>query len=360
MVYFTAVETKTLTPQVIPDPGTDLTDAQHASSVAIANGFITSHDRLLAESEIERRIAQIETIFIALGRFHELMSIYRDDYEARGPKSHVADRYAWGLVRLEHETLARKVIDELVEARPDDARVHFLDGAYYLKDQPPALENFPNIVAAWTKLLEVDPEFQGFEGVDAPFIRQQVARFDAQIPASMRIAAEVEAAANDVDAAQVPEVEDTAEVPEAVEVPVEVPEVVAEAPADVPAPVERPDAERVKLLVARGEIALSQGKIREAEDSFIRAKAIIPDSFEAHLGHLKAGWETVAARNRVSTEARQLTERTDLTAEQHIQLGQFLWAKLGRNDLAKAQWEAAKQKDPAVASRVDTLLKRLK
>lgn len=365
MVYFTAVETKTLQPQEIPDPGSGLNESQFTSSSAIADGFITGHERLLAEAEISRRIGQIEAIFIALGRFHELMAIYRDDFEKRGAASHVADRYAWGLVRLEHQKLAREVLDTLVAARPDDARVHFLDGAYYLKEQPPPLEDFPKIVAAWKRLLEVDPEFSGFDGVDAAFVRQQVARFEAQIPAT--------AAATDVVAVEeVAEPEETVDVPEVVEA-VEVAEVaevseVAEAaevaevaePAEVEEPITMSKEQRVQLLVARGEIALSQGNIRIAEENFIRAKALLPDDFSATLGHLKAGWETQSARNKVATETRQLAEREDLTADQRLKLGTFMWAKLGRADLAKVQWQRAEAQDASLAPQVEQLLKRLK
>lgn len=377
MVYFTAIETDTLEAQPIEDPGVNLTPAQVTSSEKIVNGFILNHERLLPDVEIERRIESIENVFFALGRFHELMSIYRDDWEKRGTESHVADRYAWGLVRMGQRKKSREVVNKLLAARPNEGRIHFIDGAIYLQEQPPKSEDFPKIVKAWKRVLEVEPNYRGYEGINAQMLQVEIDKFEARIVPQTEKTALEQAAEIAKAAAQEPaeptEPTEPAEPAEPVEPaePIEKPEPaeVVEVNAELDEPIEAPsnpqppqhnNEQQYRLQIARGQIALGQSDYRAAEEAFILAKGLKPGDFAAEFGHLAAGWGTMSARNDVAAGMRKLAERPDLKPAQRVELGVFLWSKLGRNDLAKAQWEAAKKADPSLAPQVDKLLGQLK
>lgn len=365
MVYFAAIETDKLEPQPIPDPGVNVTAVQRSSSEKIVDGFLQNHTRLLAEPEVTIRIEQIENIFLALGRFHELMAVYRDDWEQKGPASYVADRYAWGLVRLGQGKRARAVIDALLVARPNEGRIHFLDGAEYLQEQPPNPANFAKIVAAWRKVLEVEPTYVGYEGIDAEMLKVEIEKFAERIPPDAVPAPTAEVTPPPEGEGADPQAPPAAEVAVAPEPSAEpAPEIAPESGPSVPPPApvapEMTAEQRYQIAVAEGQIALGQGNYRAAEGAFLRAKAIKPGAFEAEFGHLQAGWGTEAARNDVSAQMRTLSERHDLTPAQRVEVGVFLWAKMGRNDLAKQQWESAKAADPSLASRVDPLLAKLK
>lgn len=372
LVYFTAIETDTLKPKPIPDPGVQLPQAQISSSERIVNGFIENRERLLGDKEVALRIEQIENIFLALGRFHELMEIYRDDWDKRGPDSYVADRYAWGLVRLGQRKQSRDVINQLLVARPTEGRIHFLDGAAYLEDQPPDPKNFPAIVRAWQRTLDFDPDYKGYEGIDAKMLATEIEKFKSLIPPAAKPGEPAEPAEpRPGDTPPEPKPDATGEPAE--------PEPAAEANAEPPPevdvepapeaetpPASKPDPgadltldQQYRLQIAKGQIALGQGNYTEAERAFAHAKMFQPNGFEAEFGRLQAGWGNEAARNKVSSAARELAERKDLTPSQRVDLGVFLWAKMGRNDLAKEQWEAAKTADPALAPRVDKLLGQL-
>ena len=371
MVYFTAIETDTLVPQPVADPGTSLPADQVAAASKIVDGFVENHERLLQSPEVGLRIEQIENFFIVTGRFHELMVIYRDDWEQRGTKSHVADRFAWGLVRLGQQKRARQTVDALLADRPTDPKVHFLDGAVYLQVQPPPQEDFPKVVKAWRRVLQLDPGFKGYERIDAEALRAEIAKFDAATPEHLReappepiVAPQSDAGTADADDAG------SSATPQAVDtLPTEQPVADSPAPSEVE-PAETPETEQpaqpaaltpdqtARLWVARGEIALGAGNYKKAEEAFIKAKALAPESFQAEFGHLRAGWGTESARNDVAKRMRELAEWPNLTPIERFDLGLFLWTKLGRKDLAEKQWEQA-QTDPAIAARLQRVRKSL-
>ncbi len=365
MVYFTAIETDTLKPTPIPDPGVQLSKAQMVSSSTIADGFIENHARLLEDGEIVARIEQIENIFLATGRYHELMAIYRDDWEKRGTQSFVADRYAWGLVRLGQRKASREVINQLLVARPTEGRIHFLDGAQYLQEQPPNPEKFPAIVRAWQRVLEFEPDYRGFEGITAALLKAEIEKFESRIPTAgapvaVPTAPQPVAVVEPIEPVEPAVDEPVVDEPAAVEPASDEPTIDEPAVAAAARPVERTDRQRYQLEVAKGQIALGQGNYRAAEEAFLIARAILPGDFEAEFGHLQSGWATLEARARVSDGVRKLAERDDLTPPQRVELGIFLWSKLGRQDLALKQWESAKSAAPELAPRVDGLIKQLK
>ena len=387
VVYFTAVETDTPEPEVVEDPGSSVDPSQVTRSKPIVNGFIENHERLLAEDEIQRQIGRLERIFMATGDYHHFVAILRDDFELRGAESRVADRYAWALIRMGQRQAARKVLDALLAARPAEATVHFLDGAYWLQEQPREADDVRKTIDAWRRTLALDPAFRGFD-VTAQMLEGEIAALEPQAedapatsdddPGSARELAEAlvkQAASADAAAEPQDEAADTAE-PDAEntsEEAVDPPDVVAandgttptpEAASDTPS--EAPDrnapmpmAKQYRILVAKGEIALSQSAYEAAEQSFVQARAIKPNAFAAEFGQLQALWGKNEDRNEVANRLRRLAEKSDLTPQQRVDLGTFLWTKMARKDLAQKLFEAAKAADPSLATDVDALLDQM-
>ncbi len=380
VVYFTAIETDQVEPEVIPDPGPSVTKAQSSGYDPIVNGFLQNHERLIAREDITTQIDRIERVFTALGKFHQLVAIYRDDYEERGVESHVADRLAWAYIRLGQRKKARETLDELLAARPQDPMVHFLDGAFYLQREQRTVEQMRNLVGSWKRVVELDPNFSGPEGLNAQVLKQQIAKFEQQIEqvdpgggpkAAVSSAGEmVWRALATAPTKPVPEVAPEPEEPQSPTIPAEGEsdeeeptegEEVAEAPTE-PAPAPKgpkTKAQRYRLLVAKGEIALSQGKYGEAKQMFLQARAVQPQGFDGEFGHLKARWAAEEqARNDVSTQMRALADRKGLTAKQKVELATFLWTKMARKDLAKRLYEEAAD-DPRVGTRAKRMLDQM-
>lgn len=379
-MYFTAIETDTPEPEIVQDPGPAVPEAQLARSRPIINGFLDNHERLLAEVEIQRQIGRLERVFMATGDYHKFLGILRDDFETRGADSHVADRYAWTLIRLGQRQQARETLDVLLADRADDADVHFLDGAYWLQEQPQETDDLKKVVTAWEKTLALDPAYQNYD-VNAQMLQGQLTALREQLgtaavePAAaagqgdMKAMAEalVQKAVADEAAEEEPvqpdaeqaegREEDQAEEQAADDQPVEEPtEEIAEASRNAP----RSMNKEYRILVAKGQIALGQSNYREAEQSFVQARAIKPNAFEAEFGQLQAQWGKNEGRNDVANRLRRLAEKSSLTARQRIDLGTFLWTKMARKDLARKLFDAAKAADPAVAAEVDSLVDQMK
>lgn len=369
LVYFTAIETELPEPQAIPDPGPQLQGAQSSTYEPIVNGFVENHERLLQREDIKGQIERIENIFIALGRYHEIAAMFRDEWERAGTDSYVADRWAWALIRLGQRQQAREVLDKLLADRPDDPKVHFLDGAYWVQEQPRETEDLRKVVRAWKRVVELDPDYRGFENMNADVLRQQVAAFEADlgpVEPGADAAAVVAAATDRVQRSATLALSVAEPVLEEL-IPTEPDEEqdqagAEEPPADqptTPQPGEMSIEDQYKLAVARGQIELAQGNYNEAENAFLMAKSVDPDGFEANFGQLQAGWGNPSARNQVAAAVRELAKREDLEPSQQVDIGVFLWTKMARKDLARDLLESAKAKDPTLAGRVDRLLKQM-
>lgn len=363
VVWFTAVETELPEPELVPDPGPAMSKAQISSYEPIVNGFVKNHERLLARTDIRTQIERIENIFIALGRFHEIVAIYRDDVAVKGVQSHIADRLAWAYVRLGQRKLARDLLDELLVALPDNASVHFLDGAYWIQIGERTPEELQKVVSAWRRLLELDPQFVGPEGLDAAVIAAEVEKFEQQLEATPPAEpSAIELAKTVVEkVATAP----AADAPEAIQQPAQpTQEPKTDQPQTNPPTTTPPTTnhQQYRLLVAKGQIALSNGDARAAENHFLAARRLNPTGFEAEFGRLQAGWTQESARNTVAEGMRKLAQRDDLTPRQKYDLGVFLWTKMSRADIARPLLEAVVAEAPDLATRLDVpgLLQRMK
>ncbi len=374
VVYFSGLETDRAKPAEIPDPGPQLSDSQRRVYEPILEGFEENRDKLLEQPDISTQIERIESVYVGSGRYLELVAAYQKDVTEKGLESRVADRLAWGYVRLGMQNQARELLDQLKEASADDPNVWFLDGAYYLQWDPDEVESQQNFIAAWERAIALDPAYVGFEGIRAADMRRQLERVKTQLgPENLVSPMErtIQLASESVSQAPRVALASLAPDPEPAEdAPVETEPSETESKdatdsqpeaAAVETKTSAPEAE-YKTLIARGEMRLAQAKYKEAEDAFIAARTIRPTGFEAEFGQLRAGWGVETQRNRVSARARQLAERDNLSARQSYELGLFAYSKMSDETLARTLWERSKSLDSELAERVniDDLLSKVK
>lgn len=358
VVYFTAVETKTPKPTPIIDQEPELTKTQRDTYDPIIEGFLENYPNLIGRPDIRPQLEQLETVFVTSGRYLELYEIYNEDYKKRGLDSHTVERLAWGHVRLGQQKAARDLIDELIKRNPSDPVPHFLSGAYYLQWDPTSDKSLKGIVESWGRLLELAPNYRGFEGITARDIRTQLDR-------AKRILEQrgVKEEPNGLSALELAR-ERVGKAPamalatiEAAMKPVEEPQVV-ESEKEPEPPQEQPEQPKTnkeqeyKLAVARGEILLAEGKAREAENAFLAAKSIKPDGFGAEFGQLRAGWTIETQRPKVARRIRTLAQREDLTAHQYYDLGLFAYSRMDDKDLSGTLFAKTKSMDPELAKRL--------
>ena len=363
-VRFSALETDAVESQVIQDPGPQANAEQLNTYKPIVQGVRDNRDDLFNRADVGGQLERIEGVFIATGEYLELVAYYQEAVEEKGADSAVGRRLAWGLIRLGQQKAARDLIDDLLEKSPDDALVHFLVGAFYLQNERSSVEDRKKAIDAWTRVLERDSGFRGYEGITAGMVKNQIDRMTASIPPEERdeeppaVEALAAAAANGViqkvNEPEVPELKPA--VAEGSEEPVA--EGSEEPVAEVPDPTEADSGRQYKILVARGEMALAQSKFEEAETLFLQAKQIRPDGFSAELGQLEAGWGVESARNTIETRARTLAKR-QLDGDQALRLGRFVWTRMNEGELARKLLEDAKKKAPGRAKAADALLEKI-
>lgn len=392
-VRFSALETDEIGPQILDDPGPSASPQQLSTYEPIVQGVRDSRKELFARADVGGQLERIEGVFISTGEYLELVSYYQQHVEEAGPNDDVGRRLAWALIRLGQMKQARDLIDELMELSPRDPLVHFLDGSYYLQTEGESVDDRKKALAGWERTVELDPDFRGYEGITAAVMKNQMQQMRASIPpeeaeesggeADAPEAKAVAAARGVLNTANGPVGDDGdavagAEPSDGATAEGEQPEPAEEASAAAEIAgnteiaenaenaageaAERPGADsdrEYKVLVARGEIALSQKKFEEAETFFIEAKKVRPDGFAAELGQLQAGWGVESARNVVSSRARKLAER-DLSGEESLRLGRFVWTRMQDRQLATKLLEDAKKKAPDRAAAADKLLDAMK
>ena len=383
---FSSLETRRIDPIVIENKMPKLTSQEQATYTTIVDGFAKNADARLAEDEVVRHIERVDQIYIMTGRYLELVKIYEDDYKKRGLKSRVIGRLAFAYVRLDQATAARPLIDEMLAYAPNDPTAHFIDGMYWLR-QPRTVENLGRAMEAIETTLRIEPRFTGYEGIDAEQLKSQLDQLRQIVPADWKaqIAAAQEAEGTEPQEKpeSIPEGTNNAqtnngqtnnveEQPEPTEAPNETEPteptepiddakpgisdpslaVTNRAPQQEEATISIGKEEMYLLLVAEAEIAINEGRAKEAETKFNAAKQLRPDGFEAEFGHLKAGWRVESARNEIARKIRVLAKR-ELNAQQSYDVGLFVLTNMVDKELTKTLWQRTLDQDPELAKRVD-------
>jgi len=357
--YFAAVQVDAPMASIIGDPGPSISAIEMNRFEPILDGFRKNHELLLSQDDVRQQLDRIETVYIATGRYLELVGIYQRDVEKRGAKSHAAARLAWSYIRLGQERQAKELIALLKKEESEEAMAYFLEGTTFLQWDPSAEDSKKGVFRAWSRALELEPNFKGFESISAAQMRSQIDQIrplmvEEKSLSAMELAQERIAKISDgAQAATTPD----ADVPEAPDVD-EAPS--NEAPGDeatvsdeaLPASPSADPAREYRIAVARAELLLNEARFQDAEDAFLVAKTIDPNGFAAEFGHLRAGWGIETARPRIRPRLRALAERDDLTGRQAYDLGLFLLRHANERELATNLLNRVKELDPELANRV--------
>ncbi len=337
----------------------------------IIDGFEKNAEVLLRRNDIEPRLEQIESVYVATGRYLELVAIYQSDIEKHGLDSAASASLVWAWMQIGQRKKARALTDRLLKEKPQSATVWFLEGAFWLPEAQTSSEAARKTIGAWQKTLELDPGFAKFKGFGVATIRQQITHLQQRVASSPLNAANGQQSA--VPPVEKPVVEEVAEqeVAEVVEPVVEVPEVVEEKPAEQVEEVEALAQEMEKIekpvesadvLVAQGQIALSRGQQAQARMFYARAITLEADNIGAAVGMFNLRRIEGAEREVLQKELRTLAAHPKMTAQHAYELGMF--AVRGAKDNAQAieLFERCEQLDAAYAERagVPALIKRLK
>ncbi|MFB6265206.1 MAG: tetratricopeptide repeat protein [Bradymonadaceae bacterium] len=353
---------------------------------SIVEAFKKNASALFKRSDIDKRIEQIERVFVATGHYLDLVAIYQRVVDEQGLASPAAPRLAWAYIRLGQRRLARKLIDRLERARPESARVAYLEGAFWFDRASQSKKAAARTVRAWRRALERNPDLQGFGGVGASQLKRQLARLEKRLGSSPEailgsderpsstdtspprsdgsgessIGGETEpsSSADPPDERGGEDDSDAGEDSSAAE-PTDEPTADSSAGA---APsrtnTDRSDGSTedtgqvADRAVIEGQLALESGAPRKAQSRFERALEHAPGRVDARLGLLRAKLRAGGDPDALADDLRKLVERQDLSARQAYDAALFARVKLEDDGLAVRLLERVRRLDPAFAKRI--------
>ena len=364
------------------DPGPPVDLEQNPEYRQIIEGFRANADVLFARQDIAKRLDQIEQVFLGTGRYLELVAIYQDVVAERGLKNPAATRLAWAYVRLGQEKQARRLLDRLLEVQPQNPEVYFIDGSFWFNRARQSQTAAARTILAWRRVVELDPNFEGYRKIGAADLKRQTRQLQSQLPKPAEqivqaAEAEDKGQATGADEGGAPAVDqmpggEQAEQPAAEEGESDAGrKPVAEADAGTaqeqtaPAPAE-PDAGRADagptadqpqrtptpILLTRADLALGQGKLDRATSLFQKVLDRDSDNLDVRIGLVRVERQRTPDDPKVAEKVRQLAEADNLTASQAYDLGLFAKVKLGDDPLARQLWKKVRELDPDYADRL--------
>lgn len=177
-VYLSALEDDKLEHSVIIDPGTGVDPKEIERYKPIYTNFEANAEVLLRRPDIDKRLPAIEEAYTMSGRYLDVVSIYKRDVDKHGvAKSPATGRLTWAMIRLGQEPQAKQLIAEQLQARSQDPLSWFLLGAYWIKYANESEDAAKRVVLGWSKAQQLDPNFVGPEGINAPTLQREVQRF---------------------------------------------------------------------------------------------------------------------------------------------------------------------------------------
>lgn len=375
-VLFSPLRTQSAVPTVVEDP-----DAPGKDGIQEIQSIVANFEQgMMADgTQAPPNMIDLEAEFIQRGRYLDLVGIYQNMIKKNTVQAAGADgaatatgpielRLVRAYLRLGQMSLAREMLDKMIQDNADSPMTWFLNAAYWLPEAADSPDAAARVVANWQKTLEIEPNFVGFDQANAPSIREQLAVLRERTPADKIAEATAElhrkmnpnavekrdADAKPVAVAQAPVEEPEVEAPKVEEAPE--PAVVAEvkAPAEepAPAPAESAKPQRIPHLMAFANMALAQEQTGEAVKLFKQVLAREPEHFGAQFGLIRAGWMHPAQRPELEKNLRALAARSDLSAREELDLGRFVYYDTQDRALAIKLWESVKKKNPKLAESV--------
>lgn len=179
---------------VMQDPGTGITREELERYAQIFENFEASAPAILASDEMGERLESIERVYMSSGRYLELVAMYRKSTDERGMARGAAPiRLAWAMVRLGQDRESRELVEQLLKVRPANPDVWFLLGAIWIKEASGSKDAAERVVMAWRKVLQLDADYVGFEGISAQTLRRELERFAPTVQLSPEDAQAMEA-----------------------------------------------------------------------------------------------------------------------------------------------------------------------
>lgn len=390
-VHFTPLEreSRSVEPVEAPAPPVSLEDRPEYKK--IIEGFRSQAVQLFQRDDIDRRLNQIERVFVGTGKYLELVAVYQDVVDELGLESSAAPRLARGYIRLGQRKKAREFLDKLKEARPDDAQVAFLEGLYAVSAPEQAPEEADRAVEAWRRTLDLDPDFEGPGGMNADQLERQIEQLEQSgsaagqgQPGQQRpgpvaqaerggggsggpTAAEddgtpdekTDGDESDDETSGDDEEEATDETPAADEV-----DTGAE-PADAGMAGEEdggdgavesaPDAGTetpVGVLVLNADEARANGNLEKAAETYQEALDRAPEHLDAQFGLLQVDWQRDGDTDDVASRLEGLLDHPELTAREAYQMARFADGELGRAELAETFRQRVRELDADYADKL--------
>jgi tetratricopeptide (TPR) repeat protein len=136
---------------------------------------------LFERSNIGRWADKIEDIYLRSGRYLELAGLYQQVVDEMGVGSRAAPRLAWVYVRLGQRHLAGPLLDKLLAEQPDNASVHFVNGAYWFNDARNSRQAAARAIRSWETTLSLNPNFSGFGPFESRSLQQQIDRLRSRL-----------------------------------------------------------------------------------------------------------------------------------------------------------------------------------
>ncbi len=337
---------------------------------SIMDGFSKNASSRFDDPQLSLHIDRIEAIYIESGRYLELTKLYEDEYKKKGKDAKMVDRLAFAYIRLGQNKAARDLLDVIGKARPESAHLHFLEGSFWMR-QPRSLPNLTNALRAWLKVLELDPNYVGFEGMDKRTIQPIIDQLRRVVPASAlekkpeiapeQVAENADKTSGDVNVPSQPEkgvevdIKKSDDVPKVSSIDPKPEEPAAEIEKvivpEMPKVIERSADEKYLLKIAMAEIAIAEGDFEQGERFYKEAKILNPNGFEAEFGPIRARWRFEPARNKLSVAVRTLAKKK-LNAKQAYQVGLFVYSNMSAKKLARDLFMSVREQDPVFAKEV--------
>ena len=304
---------------------------------ALMDKFFGEREALMKNPETERYLDQLEQWARWTSRYLELVNVYREAFDASGPGHFSAPRLVLGYINLGQPRQARLILDQVREARPDDARAHFLHG-YLLSFEGPINDARGREVGRnWARAIEIDPDLKYLYPISAKVIKERLAEIERTF-GKLSTADPARAA----DPAKAP---DPSTEPVAADTP----------PADAPPP-DAPPAEitEIEKEILQAESLLASGVTNAAYPAFQRILAVEPNNSRALYGRAMAGWQAIGAyeRDKAIGLLNAVALRDDLTSNQMYELGTLYFKEVKDTPKALALWQKLLTRDPAFAEKV--------
>jgi hypothetical protein len=116
---------------------------------------------------------ELELVYFTTAQIFELANMYKQVVDEQGIDHPIAPRLAYLYARLGQQTHAEELSTEVRDARPEDPFAWFVYGFVRGQREQPNRQSLREIEQAFTKVLELDPEFSMPGGISSRQIAQQ-------------------------------------------------------------------------------------------------------------------------------------------------------------------------------------------